>query len=418
LRRIYDIVVVGAGPAGSLAAKTAAEKGFRVILLERGRRPGDKNVGGELLTQDVFHHFSWMAEGPLERPITRWSFHLHREDGSLVELAFSRSKPFGYTVHRPEWDRWVSKAAAEAGAQLKTSTLVERVLKNEGGYAIGVETSKGEKFYGSLVIGADGVNSVVARSFGLRGKWPPEAVALAVKQTYRLGENLVSGRFTRGGCVEALVVFDDHYPSGYCWVFPSKRLVALGVGATLNSKEPPKLQLKRMLRLPAVRERVKGGRLIEEAARLIPVGPPAAKTFGDGILLAGDAAGFTCPMEGAGYEAAAYSGKLAAEVACEALSAGDVSAGFLSAYEERWRESWIGLNLDFGGRMQNLILRELGIKRVSRFLYGFLTAVAKHGCYPSLSHKEALARFLRENGELLTLLGGKVGAFLGVEHSL
>ncbi|MHC1590108.1 MAG: NAD(P)/FAD-dependent oxidoreductase [Candidatus Hecatellaceae archaeon] len=413
MRETYDLIVVGAGPGGSLAAKTAAEKGFKVIMLERGRRPGDKNVGGELLTQDVFHLFPWMREGPVERPITRWSFHFYHEDGRLVEAGLSRSRPYGYTVHRPAWDFWVSKAAVEAGAKLETARLVEKVLFNGEGFAVGVETSRGEKFYGSVVVGADGVNSVVARDSGLRGKWPPESLALAVKHTYRLGEKRVSERFTRGGACEVVVVLDGRIPNGYGWVFPSRRNVAVGVGVTVDRPEkPPAAYLKKMLKLPPVQERIKGGRLAERSARTLPVGAPAEKTFGDGLLLVGDAAGFTCPMEGAGYEAAAYSGRLAAEVACEALGRGDVSAEALSSYEKRWRESWIGVNLDFGREIQKLIVEEMGIERFNRFLYGFLASATKHGSFPGLSHREAFLKFVEENSELLAVLGGKLLGFL------
>ncbi|KYH37920.1 MAG: digeranylgeranylglycerophospholipid reductase, partial [Candidatus Hecatellales archaeon B24] len=158
--------------------------------------------------------------------------------------------------------------------------------------------------------------------------------------------------------------------------------------------------------------KVRGGKLVEKAAHILPVGAPAEKTFGNGLLLVGDAAGFTCPMEGAGYEAAAYSGKLAAEAACEALSRGDLSAEALSAYEKRWRESWIGGNLDFGREIQKLIVEEMRIERFNRFLYGFLAAVTKHGSCPSLSHREAFLKFVKENSELLTILGGKILGFL------
>lgn len=406
--KAYDLIVVGAGPSGSLTAKTAAEKGLKVLLLERGRRPGVKNVGGELLTQDVFHHFPWMEEGPVERPVSRWSFYFLCEDGSLSEIGISREKPYGYTVHRPSWDLWVSEKAVEAGVNLKTSTLVERLLFDDRGFVVGVETSRGEKFSSSIVVGADGVNSVVARDAGLRGKWPSSLLALAAKRTYRLGEKRISRRFSRGGAFEVLVVLDARVPEGYGWVFPSKADVSAGIGITLDKGENPVDHLRRMLEAPSIHERVKGGILLEEAAKLLPIGGPIGKTFGNGVLLVGDAAGFTCPMEGAGYEAAAYSGILAAETACQALASGDVSAANLSAYEKRWKESWIGANLDFGRKFQDLVLRRVGLKQVNRLLYGFLAAATKHGSYPELSHPEALAKFFEKEAWLLEFFGGKL----------
>ncbi len=411
----YDLVVVGAGPAGSLAAKTVAEKGFKVVFLERGRKPGEKSVGGELLTRDVFHFFPWMAEGPIEQPIQGWTFHLYSEGGRrLVELGFSRAEPYGYTVHRPSWDLWVSRQAELSGAKLKTSTLVERLLMDDRGFVVGVETSRGEKIYGSMVIGADGVASVVAREAGLRGRWPPESLALCLKHFYTLRPRTVLTRFRRGEGLNAFIFIDGRLGRGYGWVFPYKRGIAVGLGLIPGGAESLTGKFEVFLSLPAVRNLVDGGSLKQHSAHLIPLGGPKGKTFGNGVLLAGDAAGFPCPLEGAGYEAAAYSGLLAGEVACEALSRGEFSAETLAVYEERWRQSWIARNIDFGRRLQRLILDELGVERLSLGFHRFLEALSKHGSHPGISHPEAVHRFFEENREALGLLAGKIFGFLKV----
>ena len=414
----YDIIIVGAGPAGSLAAKTAAEKGFKTVFLERGSRVGSKSVGGELLPLSVFEHFPWMMEGPLQRPINRWSFNLYsNNDEKLLELGLAREKPYGYTVHRARWDLWVSKVAENSGAKLKTSTLVSRLLTDEKGFTVGVETSKGEKIYGSVVIGADGVNSVVARLAGLRGRWKPEGLALCIKQTYRLDAREISRRFSRSGKYEAvIVVCEEISRRGYGWVFPSMRDFCVGFGATLNSfEEPSPKTFSRLLENPTVKEKTAGARLAQYSAHLIPLGGVQGKTYGEGVLLTGDAAGFPCPMEGSGYETAALTGVLAAEVACEAISRGDVSAEALAAYEEKWRNSWIFQDIEFGLKTQRLLLEDIGVGRFNRFAYGFLEALTKHGSYTDKGHLEALAEFLQNNSEILNVLIGSLGKLLGGE---
>jgi electron transfer flavoprotein-quinone oxidoreductase len=412
-----DIVIVGAGPAGSLAAKTAAEKGFKTVFLERGSRVGCKSVGGELLPLSVFEHFPWMLEGPLQRPINRWSFNLYSSDGKLLELGLGRKKPYGYTVHRTSWDLWVSKMAENAGAKLKTSSLVSRLLVDRKGFTIGVETSNGEKIYGSIVIGADGVNSTVARLANLRGRWKPETLALCIKNTYRLSAKEISRRFSRSGAYEAtIVIWEKISRSGYGWIFPSISDFCVGFGATLNSfKESSRKTFQKLFETPTVREKAGGARLVQYSAHLIPLGGVQSKTFGNGVLLTGDAAGFPCPMEGSGYETAALTGILAAEVACEALSRGDVSAEALSTYEKRWRESWISQDLEIGLKIQRFLLHEVGVERFNRFAYGFLEALTKHGSYMNKGHLEALTEFLMENGEVLNILVGSLGKLLGGE---
>lgn len=402
----YDVVVVGAGPSGILAAKTAAEKGLKVLLLERGKQPGDKSVGGEFLPISIFQRFPWMGEGPLQRAVTKWAFHFLHDD-KLTELKFSRrSGEYGFTVHRPNWDRWTSGFAEAAGAVLKTSTLVEELLFDERNRVVGVVADEGEKFYSSVVIGADGSNSVVALKAGLRSKWPPNALALCVKHTYRLPEGEITRRFCdeNGGGELRIFLSEKISSKGYGWIFPSKKDFCVGVGSTLDAlKDNVEDRLSDFLALPVVEKLTEGAAMFQHSVHTVPVYGPQGKTYADGVLIVGDAAGFVCPMDGAGYEAAVYSGQLAAEVSAEAVSEGSCSVESLERYEKRWKGSWLGGDVNSGARLQDLILNSIGIDRLSRLLYEFGAALSKHGSYLDKSHEEALAEFLSRTEDLRVL---------------
>ena len=115
---------------------------------------------------------------------------------------------------------------------------------------------------------------------------------------------------------------------------------------------------------------------------------------GDGYLLVGDAAGLVCPCDGSGYEAAVCSGYLAAEAARKALDTGDTSAETLFEYEKKCMESWVGSDIRFGAKAQDIVFKEMGISNFNRLIYDLAAAFTKHGSYMGKSHIETLVEFL------------------------
>ncbi len=390
----YDVIVVGAGPGGAVAAKTAAEKGLKTLLIERGEYPGQKSVGGEFLPISIFEEFPWMREGPVQRRVNRWVFFLPSGD-EATEIRYSRRQEYGYTVHRPEWDRWVGGFAEGAGSDLKTSTLVEGLIIDDAGCARGVLTDKGERLHSKLIIGADGVNSITARSFGLRKSWSTKSTALCAKFTYALPPGEIDERFSDENGAEIEILFGEEIcPRGFAWIFPSERDFCIGVGSGLNAmKRNIFSHLQNVTAFPRVKKKIKGAKLLQYSAHLVPIYGPAEQTYEGGLLLVGDAAGFVCPFDGAGYEAAAVSGRMAGEVAAEALSLGDISAKTLRRYEERWMGSFIGRDLSYGRRVQDYVINKIGVGLFTRMVFEMGSALTKHGSYVEKSHGEAMEEF-------------------------
>ncbi len=354
----YDAIVVGAGPAGSAAALTMARAGVKVLVIERGDFAGAKNVmGGVLYSRQLADLFpAWPKDVPVERPVTRQEMWLLDESGSALRVGHQSARwgegppHMAYTVLRSRFDRWFAAQAEAAGALLVTETVVEDLLK-EGDRVVGVRTGRPDgDVFADVVILADGVNSILAPKAGLRPEWPPEKVALAVKEIIVLPREKIEDRFNledgQGATIE-LVGDATRGTFGMGWIYTNRDSISLGIGSILA--DFVKLQLKpydileHMKAHPAVRKLVQGGEPKEYMAHLIPEGgfESLPRVYGDGYLMVGDTAGLVNVIHREGSNLAMKSGELAGQAVVEAKERGDFSSRALRRYHERLAESFI-----------------------------------------------------------------------------
>jgi len=347
---IHDCVVVGAGPAGSAAALQLARDGLDVVLLERGERPGEKNVMSGILYTDTLVELipDFADRAPLERQITSgYAMHYLTADAvvTLPTLRDYRQAPPGpayYTVFRGMFDAWFAEEAVKAGAELFTATLVEDLLWEDGRVA-GVRTVRGD-LRARMVIGADGVNSAVAEKSGLRPRLAPGEVALIVRQVLDLPAAVIEERFAlRPG--EGLINLFIGSLSGrearegvyYTELYTNRDSLSLTSEVRLDALQDCGLPAYEALAVreqhPYIASLIEGSSLREYQAHLIPYGGVGdlGSLYGDGVLLAGDAGKFTTD-EGVGSWTSMASGKAAARTVKHALGRGDCSRRTLSAY--------------------------------------------------------------------------------------
>ncbi len=182
-----QVIVVGAGPAGIACAITIARAGKEVVLIERGKFSGSKNVFGGAIyaqpTREIFPDFEKTA--PIERRNIEHKFALLGEDDGTV-ISYRKNDVVSYSVIRGKFDRWMADEAQKEGVILVEETVV-RDLILENGFVKGVRTEL-EDYYADIVVLADGVNSLLAKQVGMRNDLKPQDVALSVKEVIKLPE--------------------------------------------------------------------------------------------------------------------------------------------------------------------------------------------------------------------------------------
>jgi digeranylgeranylglycerophospholipid reductase len=325
MKKNYDLVVVGAGPVGSMAAKVAAENGASVLLLEKDRDIGIpvrcaeavgvlgmNNVLGEIKP----HWVSSKVTG----------FRLVAPDNQAVIF---NSLPEGVVLNRKVFDFEVAMLAAAAGAEVHTKTFVNG-LRSENGFVTGVKFISGNKNYeigAKIVIGADGVEARVGRWAGLR-------------KHFKLCDVESCAQVTAGNIDLNEKDFCHFYfgtqraPGGYVWIFPKGGglfNIGLGVGGDRIADIAPMDYLKRFLA-----ENFPEASVLTTVVGGVPCAPALTDLVGNGIMLVGDAANQVNPISGGGIVRGMFAAKIAGRVAASAIQQGDVSEKSLKAYSREW----------------------------------------------------------------------------------
>jgi len=324
----YDVVVVGAGPAGSMTARSAAENGVSVLLLEEHPQVGVPVHCAEGLSANGLRT---SGLSPSSDVISREIKAVRIYAPNRKYLEISSSDRSGYIINRDVFDQRLAERAVESGAELMLETKAIRVIK-EGERSIGVlAEQKGEalEIKAKVVVGADGCTSIVRKTSGL-GQWYPDACACA---QFRL-----AGLKLEEPEVEEFYVGSNFAPGGYAWVFPKSREVAnVGLGVRMIHKKPAIEYLKDFITAdPRLRE----AKPILVSGGITPVSGLVDPMTGDGVMLVGDAAGQLIPATGGGVHASMAAGKIAGEVAAKAVQKGDVSRRTLTEYERRYSVDW------------------------------------------------------------------------------
>ena len=325
-----DVLVIGAGPTGSTAARFAAAGGARTLLIEKRQEIGTPVRCGEGIGAGRLE-----AVGLEPRP----AFVAHAidavrvfsPDGGCLTVPSVGGGQGGDGVERDLFDRALAKEASRAGAEiaLKTSALG---LLTEGGRAVGATCEHmGEAcdVRAKVVVAADGFESQVGRWAGLQPPLRTRDVASCLQYTIAGAE---------GDARYSDVHLGSAAPGGYAWVFwKGHDVVNVGLGiplSRLRDRAEVKVYLDAFVaRHPGLAK----GEVIEEVAGGVTSGLPVDRSVADGLLLAGDAARLIDPLTGAGIQNGLLSGRLAGETAARAVQEGDASAAALMAYDRAWR---------------------------------------------------------------------------------
>ncbi len=349
MKSYYDLLVIGGGPGGAIAAKTAAENGLSVCLIEKRPAIGVPVRCAEGIGEDMIHEFfdelnpKWISAQIKQAVIVA-------PDSQKVVLdsAIAR-KEVGYVLDRKIFDRDLIVMAAGAGAEIYVKTraldaiMTDGVVQGARVWHNGVE----QEVYASIVIAADGVESKFARWCGINSTVPLRELDTCAQ--YLMTDIDINTDET------VIYLGNEIAPGGYVWIFPKGEGTAnVGIGI-MGSKSGEGCRAKDYLDA-FVEEKFPGGKKIELIIGGVSVCKPLECTVADGLLIVGDAARLSDPMTGGGIYNAMYSGRLAAEVATEAIRQKNCSKAFLMGYEKTWRDSDMGNELARNYRMKEFYI--------------------------------------------------------------
>jgi digeranylgeranylglycerophospholipid reductase len=326
-----DVLVVGAGPAGSMTAKWAAKAGARVLMIEKRQEVGSPVRCGEGMSKD------WLKEVGIA-PSNRWinveveGARIFSPSEKCLEINEKHAgNEVGYVVERDAFDKQLAIDAGNAGVDLLLKTAATGVIR-ENGKVVGVKAKRfGEPFEirAPVTIGADGFESQL-------GRWAGIPTNLALRDM----DSCLQYRMTNVDCD---VRYCDFYlgkvaPGGYVWIFPkAEGLANVGIGVQLSQihgmAEAKKYLDAWIGKHPAYSK----GKTIDVVGGGVSISPPLKQTVADGVMLVGDAARMIDPLTGGGIANGCIAGKICGEVAAAAVRDKTPTKEFFQAYEKAWR---------------------------------------------------------------------------------
>lgn len=336
----FDVIILGAGPAGSTCAVTLKKSGLKVALLDKETFPRDKICGDAV--SSVAKRILRQIDPALETDLLAFAPKSHISEAKLFSptfkpLEFSFSK-VGHCIRRVDFDNWLfNHAKQNPNVTIMQGVKVKDVDANEK--QAKVELADGRILTAKVLVGCDGAHSIVAKKLA-NYKVDRKHYSGAVRQYYRNIKGL------SGKALE--VYFLKGYLPGYFWIFPlSDNEANVGFGMLSDTIAKEKIDLKKSLHeiiheIPEVRERFKDATALEDVKGFgLPLGSKQYNISGERFMLCGDAASLIDPFSGEGIETAMESGKFAAEQIIKSTSENNFSAATLKAYDERvYKKMW------------------------------------------------------------------------------
>jgi len=320
---VYDVTVVGAGPVGSTAAYTTAKLGLKTLLIEEHRAVGNPLHCAGKLSVLTFREFNLPAECILNSVRGAYFY-----PPSNISLKVCKEEVESHIIDRRLLDRKLVERSEDAGAELRLGLKIRGLQKTSEGLLL-MGRNRGSEVLqvkARLVIDASGVDSLLVRQLGLRGKLGfLSGIQYEMSGVSFEGEEYVELYFSR-----------EMFPGFFAWIIPMGE-DAVRVGLCVReslAKSSPRLYLERALKNhPALSKKVRQGKVIKVYGGRIPIHGPLKETYRDAFLTVGDAAGHVKSTTGGGVHFGMKAAQIGAEVAAECLEKGDTEAKSLAQYQ-------------------------------------------------------------------------------------
>lgn len=344
----YDVLVIGGGPGGAFAAKTAAESGLSVCLIEKRPAIGTpvrcaEGIGQELLEEFIEPDMPGIAakiEGA----------RIVAPDGTTMDLTHKMAgSEVGYILDRKIFDRELIWQAAQAGVNIFVKTRAISAIMEDGAVKGAVVEYCGEQreVRAKVTIAADGVESKFSRWCGIDTTVPIADIETCAQ--YLMTDIEIDPLVTE------FILGTEVAPEGYVWIFPKGERTA-NVGIGISGRKSGEGRRARDLLDRYVKQRFPDGKVIELIVGGVSASRPLECTVSDGLIIVGDAARLSDPLTGGGIYNAIFTGKLAGEVAAECIAAGDCSKEALMQYDKSWRASIMGRALERNYKIKEIFI--------------------------------------------------------------
>ena len=380
----YDVVVIGAGPGGSVAARNVARAGYKTLLLEKRERIGYPVRCGEASTNlEDLQTYGPIDEDCIETIIN--GLYIYGPNGVNIEVP----KPgTGIMLNREKFDPWLAKLAADDGAEVVTAARAEYVsdvetVGNDGYRKIRVVLGKGngdgsvtaestQEILAKMVIAADGVESRIGRMVGLDSLQKPGLTCTGI-------DFHVKGMLTRP---DYLTFWQGHdfINDGYIWSFPKQKsnMTKFGAGFLIPHRNENIYDVT----MEWLNKLFPGAEIDHVVGGVIPVSSTLKDYTLDRFALVGDAAHHTNPLTGGGIAAAMRAGRFCAQTVDEGFKSGNLSKQFLKNYEKRCYD-YFGKTHDFEYKFRKFLLEmnkedQVGLYKV---LQGFALSGYKKSAF-------------------------------------
>ena len=295
MMKMFDVIVVGAGPGGSYASYKLSKRGYSVLLLEKDKLPRYKPCGGAIPDELVSE--LKLPDNLIEREFDHLDLYLNDQvlhrDGK------------GVVIWRDKFDHFITKKAIKEGTILKDSTPCVSVKKLNGTYQV---KSPSDQFDAKYIIAADGCNSTVLSSLGWES-FKPEDVALTVQYEMEMSPKLISDLL--GENAIHLFFGKNVCERGYGWIFPKFDVISVGWGSQLSLIKNTTKEFNNFIN--SIKNLINKAKLTKKVAHLVPTSI-REKIFDNNLFVIGDAAGFVDPLSGKGIAYSIISGEIASSI--------------------------------------------------------------------------------------------------------
>ena len=322
-KKYYDVIVVGGGPSGSMAAIEVAKAGFSVCILEKDRDIGTPVRCGEAIGYTGLNQFF--------KPKSTWiasvikGVDLVAPNGVSIGVDFKSET--GYILNRKIFDFDLSRIAVENGAEVYTKSHVkDLIIDNDCSVGVIIDYLGQEiKIHSKIVIGADGIESRIGRKAGIK-------TLVRMKDMESCLQYSVANIDIKEDKMK-MFIGEKYAPGGYLWIFPKGKgyaNIGIGISGKYSKQKSAKKYLDEFLNNfypnSSILTTVSGG---------VPCAKPIREPIANGIMLVGDAAHHINPMTGGGIASGMRGGQIAGEIAVKSLIANDFSKVYLNAYPKK-----------------------------------------------------------------------------------